>query len=167
MVPAHRKVCVDGKRKDQVDPQEIGIERLTFALLGEAPVERLQVDYRPLMRPATDFLCLVARRYLEHNLPARGLDHFGFCTNGMTDRRCCKVPNVYFGTDRALTRIQKRLYRIERSVFHRDDHNRGRQYLRQHRVLEPIGEMLRQHAQRRMRRSFGYIRFDKIEFSLP
>src|ERR1700689_1400663 len=94
-----------------------GSERLTFAFLGEAPVERLQVNCRSLMRPATDFLCLVARRHPEHNASARGLDNFGFCSNGMTDRRCGKVPNSYFSADRGLTGIQKWLDPIESGVL--------------------------------------------------
>ncbi len=68
--------------------------------------------------------------------------------NIMADRRRCEVPNINFRADRTLTCIQKWLYRIESRVLHGHDHNGGRQHLRQHRVFELIGEMLRQHPQR-------------------
>jgi len=76
----------------------------------------------------------------------------------MTDRRGRKVPDIYFGADRTLSRLQKWPYRIESSVLHDQDHDGCRQYLRQHCVFELIGEMLRQHTQReRSFRSQGYL----------
>ncbi len=100
------------------------------------------------MRSAADLFRLVARRHLEFDSLALDLDDLGFGPNLMTDGRGGKMPDIDRGADRALALLEIRPDRGKRRVFHDQDHHRRRQHLRQHRVLEAVGEMLRLHAQR-------------------
>jgi hypothetical protein len=100
------------------------------------------------MSTVADLFHLVARRHLEFNSFPIDLDHLGFGTNIVTRRRSCKVPYIYCRTNRALTQIQKRPDSIEGGVFHDQDHHGGSEHLRQHGILELIGEVLRQYTQR-------------------
>src|ERR1019366_3355159 len=85
--------------------QTIEIVRLTFALASETLVERAEIDHHSLMSSGADLFNLVARRHLELNSLAFDLDHLGFGTNSVANRRCGKVPYIYFGADRALTQL--------------------------------------------------------------
>ena len=83
------------------------IARLTLALVSETLVERTEVDHRSLMSSVANLFYLVVRRHLELNSLSFDLDHLGFGANIMTNRCSGKVPDIYCGTDRALTQIQK------------------------------------------------------------
>src|ERR1700692_4833405 len=110
------------------------------------------------MSSIADLFDLVARRYLELNSLSFDLDHLSVGAHIVANRRSGEVPYIYSGADRALPQLQKWPDRIESGVFHDQDHNGGRQHLRQHRVFELIGEMLRQHTQReRSLRSQRYL----------
>ena len=100
------------------------------------------------MKAVADLFRLVAGRNLEFDSLPFDPDDLGFGSNIVAHRRSGKVPDIYRSAHRALAHIQKRPDGIEGCVFHDQDHNRGRQHLRQHGVLELIGKMLGQHAQR-------------------
>src|SRR5258708_8513746 len=122
--------------------------RLTFTLGGETLVERGELDHRSLVGSAADLLGLVARRHLELDPLAIDLGDLRFGANGVTDRRRGKMADVDRAADRALPRLQIGPDRVEGGVFHHHDHDGRRQYLRQHRVLELVGEMPGLYAQR-------------------
>src|SRR5436190_9320774 len=109
------------------------------------------------MRTAADRFRLVARRHLEFDLPSLDLDDLGFGADLMADGGRGKMPDIDRGADRALARIEIWPDRGERRVFHEQDHHRRRQHLRQHGVLEAVGEMLRLYPQRE--RGFGSQRY--------
>ncbi len=119
-----------------------------LAFIGKALVERTKIDHHALMRAAADLFRLVARGDLEFDSFALDLDDLGFGPNLMTDGCSGKMPYIDRGADRALAPVEIRPDGGKRRVFHDQDHHRRRQYLRQHGVLEPVGEMLRLHTQR-------------------
>src|SRR5450631_524223 len=122
--------------------------RLALAFFGKALVERTKIDHHSLMSSAADLFHLVARRHLEFNSFSLDLDYFGFGTNIMTYGRSGKMPYIYRRADRALTHIQKWPDSAEGGIFNDQDHHGGRKHLRQHGVLELMGEMFRQYTQR-------------------
>ena len=84
----------------------------------------------------------------EFDLPPIDLDHFSFARDLAPNRRRREVTDVDRGADRALAGIEITLDRVEGGVFHHHDHDGSGEYRRQHGVLEAVGEMLRQYAQR-------------------
>ena len=64
------------------------------------------------------------------------------------DRRCRQVKHVDARSHRALPRSKEGLDRVESSVLHGHDHDRGRQHRRQHGVLETIGKVFSGYNQR-------------------
>jgi hypothetical protein len=128
--------------------EDFGVGRLPPAFAGKTLVERIEIDDRSSVSAAADLFHFVVGRYPEFKMLSLGLDDLGLGANLMTHGRGGKVPNVYRSADRALARIQIRPDGVEGGVFHHQHHDRGRQHLGQHGVLEPVGEMFREHTQR-------------------
>ncbi len=105
------------------------------------------------MGAAADLLQLVVRRDLEFDFLAIDAHHLGFGADLLANGGRGKMLYVDRSADRALARIEIRPDRGQRGVFHEQDHHRRRQHLRQHRVLESVGEMLRLDA--RAERALG------------
>ena len=64
--------------RETVVSQTIEMAPLPLALRREPLVERAQIDHHPPVRPVADLFQLVARRHLELDPLAFGLDHLGF-----------------------------------------------------------------------------------------
>src|ERR1700743_1491278 len=123
------------------------IRRSTLCFLGEPVIERTQLDHGSLMSSVADLFDLVARRNLEFDVPAFDPGYLGFGADFVTDRRSRKVPYVDGAADRALAWLQERTDRIERGIFHDQDHYGRRKHLRQHCVLELTCKMFRAHSE--------------------
>src|SRR5262245_5971512 len=118
-----------------------------FALGCQPLLEAAHVDHHALMGAATDLLGLVARADIEFDASTVDARDHGFGRDIMSDRRRGEVADVDRGADRAFARIQVAADGVEGGILHRRDHHRRREYLREHRILEPVGEMRRPHAQ--------------------
>src|ERR1700730_10582325 len=120
---------------------------LSLRFLRQAFVDPCDVDHHTLVRPASDFLALVARGHVEFEPPSVDFGHFGLRPDLMPHRGWGEVADVDPRSDRALARVEKAPHGVERGVLHHENHDRGGEHVGQHRILEPAGEVLRPHPQ--------------------
>src|SRR3954471_24399734 len=98
---------------------------LPLALPRQPLIERAEIDHHSPMRAVADLFRLVVRRHLELDALALDLDHLGVGADLVTDRGGGEMPDVDCGANRALARIEIGPDRIQRGVFHDQDHHGG------------------------------------------
>jgi len=126
---------VDAECPDEQAAEGPIFARLTLVLGGETLVERAKIDYHSLMKAVADSsISSLAETLNSIRFPST-LMISASARNIVAHRRSGKVPDIYRMPTRALAHIQKWPDRIEGCVFHDQDHDRGRQHLRQHGVL--------------------------------
>jgi hypothetical protein len=117
------------------------------ALSGKALVERTKIDHNSLVRPAADLLVAVACRHLEVNSFPLHVDNLGRRAYLAAYRRGGEMFYIHCSANRAFTFVQKRSDSVKRSIFHDQNHHRGREHLRQYGVLKSVGKMFGLHPQ--------------------
>jgi hypothetical protein len=123
--------------------------RRHLRFFGKTLIERAKIDHNSLVVPAADLVYAVTCGHFKVDPFPVDPDYLGGRAYLAADWRGGQVSYIHCSADRAFTRIQERSDGIERSVFHDQNHYGRRKHLRQHGVLESVGEMFGLHPQRR------------------
>ena len=132
--------------------------RRHLRFFGKALIERAKIDHNSLVAPAADLVYAITCGHFKVDPFPLDPDYLGGRADFAAYWRGGQVFYIHCSADRAFTRVQERSDGIERSVFHDQNHYGRRKHLRQHGVLELVGEMFGLHPQRR-RSSGSYWNF--------
>src|SRR5690349_12112544 len=115
----------------------------SLAELRLQPVGELgEVDHHALVRACSDHFGTVSRPDRKFDALSVDVRHLGLACDGMACGRRGQMADIHPRAERALAGVEERLQRVERGVLHHHDHDGRGEHGRQHRILEPVGEML-------------------------